>query len=307
MSGEQDWCLQCGAAARGSLSTPSWRSAATILAATAVLALGAAAAAYAALNKDTTTAAVTATVAKVTTPPAGVPTTPTTATPPATTATTPATTIPSTTAVKPPKIPLTASVPKIPTKAFTLPSSTGKGGSTTTTPSSTSTGGAGSSPGGTAPTPILLDTNAASTYNPYGYAASAFGDPSLAIDGDSSTGWTAAVEPAAAPKMAVGLLIDMKTKQRLSAAAVITSTPGMTVQMYGANGHTAPPSITDPAWVALSHSITVKKKHAHIKLHWPAGKTFTFIALWISSAPASSTPQAPGRVTVNELELFPAS
>ena len=49
----QDWCLQCGAGAPGSLDAggPSWRSAAVILTATAVLVLGAAAAAYAALNK----------------------------------------------------------------------------------------------------------------------------------------------------------------------------------------------------------------------------------------------------------------
>ena len=50
----QDWCLQCGAGAPGSLDAggPSWRSAAAILTATAVLVLGAAAAAYAALNKE---------------------------------------------------------------------------------------------------------------------------------------------------------------------------------------------------------------------------------------------------------------
>ena len=44
---------------------------------------------------------------------------------------------------------------------------------------------------------LLLDTNAASTYNPYAYPASDFGDPSLAIDGDVTTGWTAQVDPAA--------------------------------------------------------------------------------------------------------------
>ena len=65
----------------------------------------------------------------------------------------------------------------------------------------------------------MLDTNAASTYNPYNYPASGFGDPSLAIDGDTSTAWTAQVNPATAPKMAEGLLIDLKAKQKISAIA----------------------------------------------------------------------------------------
>ena len=38
-----------------------------------------------------------------------------------------------------------------------------------------------------------------------------------------------------------------------------------------------------------------------------ATHSFRWITLWISRAPSSSTPQKPGRVTVNELELFPAS
>jgi hypothetical protein len=198
-------------------------------------------------------------------------------------------------------------LPNTSSKTSTPSSSTGTGTSTATTPSTPKSGGSGAEE--SAPTSILLDTNAASTYNPYGYPSTGFGDPSLAIDGDPSTGWTAAVEAAAAPKMAVGLLIDMKIKQRLSSMAVVTSTPGAVVQVYGANGHTAPTSITDPAWVALSHSTTLAKKRTRLKLRWSgrSGKTFTFVTLWISSAPRSSTQADPGRVTVNELELFPAS
>ena len=64
---------------------------------------------------------------------------------------------------------------------------------------------------------------------------------------------------------------------------------------------------TDPAWVALSRSLTVKKKHARIQLR-DSKQTFTFVTLWISRAPQASigTPEAPGHVDVNELELFPA-
>ena len=48
------------------------------------------------------------------------------------------------------------------------------------------------------------------------------------------------------------------------------------------------------------------KRHLLIKLH-ESTKAFDFITLWISKAPASSigTPQAPGLVSVNEIELFP--
>jgi hypothetical protein len=307
MADDQDWCLQCGAGAPGSLGTPSWRSAAAILGATVLLVLIAAAAAYAALSKSGSSQASSTTVARVAPPAATAPITPSTTPtnpPPGTLGTTP-TPKASIPPVKTPKIPLTAVVPKATPTTTTPSSSPGTGSSTATTPSTPATGGANSEE--SASTAILLDTDAASTYNPYSYPASGFGDPSLAIDGDSTTAWTAKLDPATAPKMAQGLLIDLKTKQKLAAVGLITSTPGMTVQVYGANSQTAPPSITDPAWVALSRSLTVKKKRTHIKLR-DSKQTFTFVTLWISGAPEASvgTPEAPGHVDVNELELFPA-
>jgi hypothetical protein len=323
LASEQEWCLQCGAGVSGSLGagTGGWRSTGAILAATAVLVLAAAAAAYAALtHKAPKARALTATVAQA-------PATPPAATTPATPSKTaspqtvkPA--LPLTGVSKPPKIPLTAATPTpartthIPTTAPAVkPSSS----STTSQPSSPS--GGGSAPGESRPrgegnegtgesqqAPILLDTDAASTYNPYALPASGFGDPSLAIDGDPTTGWTAQVMPATAPRMAEGLLIDLKSPQRLSAAVVITSTPGMTIQLYGANTPAAPTSITDPAWVTLSSSTVDKKKRLRIALRHSA-KAFRFVTLWISQAPAASvgTEQAPGHVVVDELELFPAS
>jgi hypothetical protein len=314
----QDWCLQCGAGAPGSLGTGSWRSTATVLAAVAVLALGAAVAAYAALSKGTAKARVlTTTVAQTTAPSAGTPA----GTPAATTPGVPAAktrkakaSLGGLGAVKPPKIPLSAVTPKASEKTSTTPSSkTNTSTSTSTTPSSSSTGGSGATGEESKQTAILLDTDAASTYNPYAYPASWFGEPSLTIDGDTATAWTAQVNPATAPKMAEGLLIDLKSKQKLSALELVTSTPGMTVQVYGANGHTAPASITDPAWVPISRPEVVKKKHLRIALGSPiagqAKKAFTFVTLWISRAGESSvgTATAPGHVSVNEVELFPAS
>jgi hypothetical protein len=300
MNTGQDWCLQCGAGAPGSLGSgaPSWRSGASILIATAILALGAAAAGYAALNKGKgRTVGVTRFVAQATVAPAA--TAPTTAVPAPVVPRslgTPTTIKPITplTSAKPPRIPLTVATPQArtpSTPAATTPSST------TTTPSSAT--------GETQSPAILLDTNAATTYNPYSYPTANFGDPSLAIDGETSTGWTAQVDPAVAPKMAEGLAIDLKTARKLAAVSLVTTTPGMTVQVYGTSDPTLPASITDRAWVKLSPSLSVKSRHMRIKLK--SAKAVRFLTLWISKAPAASvgTTQAPGHVSVNELELFP--
>jgi hypothetical protein len=299
----QDWCLQCGAGAPGSLGAPGWRSGATILLATVVLALGAAVAAYAALNKSTPKAqTVTTTVAQATPPAATTPATPTTTTPGA--ATVPKTVKPVKPLGKttPPKIPLTAT--PTPKSSTTSPSTTPTKTSTTPTTTAGSETGSSSESTEVEPTPILLDTNAASTYNPYAYPVSEFGDPSLTIDGDSSTAWTAQVEAATAPKMAEGVLVNLKSGQKISKLKLITSTPGITVQIYGAHGATLPSSITDAAWIPLSHSQVIKKRHATIKLR-DASRSFTYVTLWISKAPSTSTPQAPGHVSINEIELFP--
>lgn len=305
MTGGQDWCLQCGAGAPGSLGTPSWRPAATAFGLVAVLVLGAAAAAVAALSKGSAKVpVVTTTVAAA----------PTVSTPATTTPTTPgAVTMPEAKSpsgtVKPPKIPLTASPPKA---SETTTSTTPPSEATTSTPTTSTTPTSGSGASGekaneeSQQSAILLDTNAATTYNPYGYPASEFSGPSLAIDDDPSTAWTAEVNPASAPKMAEGLLIDLKDQQKVAVLELITSTPGMTVQVYGAKGNPAPASITDPAWIPLSAPKAIKKKHTRLALR-DSKKEFTYITLWISQAPqsAAGTATAPGHVDVNEVELFP--
>lgn len=309
----QDWCLQCGAGAPDSLRsrTPGWRSAAVVLTALALLVAGAAGAAYAALSKDNGKARPVVTVAQVA-PTATTPVQPTSGTTPPTV---PAkigapTTIKPLGTSQPPKIPLSAPTPSAPAPSTptALP--------VTRTPAATTPKKAKQAPvpaGEAHPEALLLDTNAAATYDPYNYTASNFGDPSLAIDGDASTGWTALVEPSAAPKLAEGLVIDLNTSRKLSALALTSTTPGMTLQVYGANGAAPPASITDPAWIALTPSFTEGKRHARIKLGGgsaaaaqAAKQPYRFIVLWISQAPASAvgTAQDPGRVSVNELELF---
>ncbi len=316
----QDWCLQCGAGAPGTLDAggPGWRSATTVLAVTAALVLGAAAAGYAALSKSSPAKPPSKVVVVAQAPAAAAGTgTPGAVTPSTSTPTTPTPTVPPAgglgvapvkplgTTAKPPKIPLTAAAPKH-SEATTPTNGTGSTGTGTGTSKSPTKSSGGTGTGEQAQTPILLDTNAASTYNPYGYPASEFGDPRLTIDGETSTAWTARVNPVVAPKMAEGVVIDLKSPQKVAALTFVTSTPGMTVQVYGANGSALPGSITDPAWVGLSSVREVKKDKTQIKLRDKA-KGFRWVVLWISKAPASAvgTPQAPGHVDVNELELFP--
>jgi hypothetical protein len=303
MAPGQDWCMQCGHGAPGSVGERSWRPWAIALGATAVLVLAAAGAGYAALSKKPHHAAIkTMTVAQVA-PAASAPLTPTPAAPAA-----PVVKIPP--IAKTPKLKLKlklpATTPTTPAPAVTTPATPAPAPAPTGGGQGTSTTG-GESSGEAQPAAILLDTDAASTYNPYGYAASTFGDPSLTIDGDPSTGWSAQVNPATAPAMAEGVVIDLKSMKKIASVKLVTTTPGLTLQIYGASASTAPTSITDPAWVALSRSLTVKKRHAKIGLRNKT-KAYRFITVWISGAPASSlgTPEKPGRVTLNEIELFPA-
>ncbi len=328
MAEEQEWCLQCGAGAPGTLASErDWRPLVLIAAVGAILLAGAGTAAYAALNQTPVKPPPHVLIAQVvppaTTPPSTLSTPTTTPTP---TPTTPSGTSGSTLglppstpsgaqAIKPPKLPATVPTPSTgvlsPTHRTTplpLPSpthTTTPSTPTSTTPANTTTGST-TTPAASTPNPILLDTDAASTYNPSGYPASFFGDPSLAIDGEPSTSWTAQVEPKVAPRMAAGLALDFKTPTQLGSLEVITSTPGMTVEVFGANGSALPATITDSAWTRLSPPHLVKKKDGIVKLH-AVGKGFRFLVLWLTKAPAASvgTPEAPGHVSIGELVPYP--
>lgn len=198
----------------------------------------------------------------------------------------------------------TSKATKTTTSSKSTSSQPSKGSTESSTPEGSGGSGEKSNGGSEPPSPILLDTNAASTYNPYAYPSTRFGDPSLAIDGEAKTAWTAQVDPTSAPKMAEGLVLDMKSTQKLGSAIVKTTTTGITVTMYGANGHNLPASITDHEWKRLSGAKVLKKSTTTIKLK-TKGATYRFILLWITKAPSSSTPSKPGSVSIDELELFP--
>ena len=303
----QDWCLQCGTGKpQGFGGGPGWRTGVAILGVTAVLVGGASVAAYAALNKTKPKPAVVAVVAKTLTTSTTPSATPTPGTP---------------TTVKPAPIPLQTATPKsssseseglfppetktTPTPKTTTPTKTteeSKKGSTEPSGSE----GSETKTGEEAPSPILLDTNAASVYNPYSFPASLFGEPSLAIDGEVSTAWTAQVQASVAPQMAEGLVLDLKSPQKLGSATVKTTTTGATVEIYATNGSTLPTTISSPEWARLVGLKVLKKKTNSLKLK-TKGKSYRYILLWLAKAPPSSTAANPGSVSINELELFPPS
>jgi hypothetical protein len=332
LGGDQEWCLQCGACEPASLRARSPRRPLAVLAAlAAILAVGAAVAGAAALTHEPPPHRVV--LLSIVAPTQTTPTTPGgTAGLGAAGGTHPATKghsgnllFPPASSAKPPKIPAATGTPGETTgsSGTGAGSSTGTGstGETTTTPEKqgSSTGTTGSTTGtstttgsteGAAkseqPTPILLDTNAATTYNPYEYPATGFGDPALAIDGEPSTAWTAQVQPATFPNLAMGLLIDLRTPTKVAKLELATPTRGMTVQVYGANGAPPPATITTPGWVMVSGSHVLKKKVTHLRLH-TAGKPYRYVLVWIVKAPAASqgTPTAPGHVALSEVALFP--
>jgi hypothetical protein len=337
----QRWCLNCGACEPGSLGgRPNWRPL-TVLALAATLLVAAAAVATAAALDQHSAPSHSATVALVPTVPTA--TTPATTTPTATTPALPATPgttptpaaggvsgtqtssgkgsangllFPPSSASKPPKVPAPTATPK--STGGSAGESTGSSGKSKTsnptekgktTETGTSTNEAGSnteSNKSEPPTPILLDTDAATTYNPYSYPEAGFGDPALAIDGEPSTAWTAQVQAHSFQSMAEGLLIDLRSATKLGSVEIRTSTHGMTIQMYGANGTKAPSAITDPGWTPLSSSHVLKKTVTHLKLR-TEGQAFRWLVVWIVKAPAASkgTPQTPGQVALNEVALFP--
>jgi hypothetical protein len=342
LADNQRWCLQCGAGAPGSVARErDWRPLALLAAVAVIVLAGAATAAALALNQHAGKPPTHLVIAEVappvtsTTPPTGSGLGGTTGAGSAggAAATLPgagkgtstlgkgaATGLPSST-VRPPKLPSVVPTPhplRIPTvptvpRSTTNPTSTGTPTSSGTTPTGTTP--TSSTPTGSTPTsstpqqtpnPILLDTDAASVYNPSGYPTSYFGDPALAIDGETSTAWTVQVEPKIAPLMAAGLALDLNTPTRVGSLEVITTTPGMTVEVFGSNAGAPPETITDPAWTKLAPTHVVKKKKGLIKLG-SKPKAYRFLVLWLIKAPASAigTPTAPGHVSISEVVPYP--
>jgi hypothetical protein len=288
----QHWCLECGTGAPGRLGVSAgWRVAALVVGITLLLASGALAASYAALSSDSkravtnpgAQASLPASTPPPAPPPAGpTPTSPATVTPPPVKPTpTPAPPPPGTPVTPAPSAPAPTSTPSTSTPSTSTPS-------TPTTPSR--------------PKPVIprhlivLDTDAASTYNPGGLPDSSFGDPSATIDGDSSTSWTAKT---ASPgcQVGAGVALDLKSAQRVKQLNLATDTPSMDVEIYGAKA-SQPATLAAPGWVHLASRPRVKS-NARVGLAG-ANRRFRHLLVWIPHGPAGG---CPGQVTVSELSL----
>ncbi len=120
------------------------------------------------------------------------------------------------------------------------PTTTGPRGTSTSTTSTTAK-----------PTAIALDADAASIYNPGGAPAASFGRASKAIDGNPLTAWSFKLDRATAGVTSAGVALDLSSARRVAAIKIDTTTPGMTIAVYGAEDK-LPATIDDPAWVKLA-------------------------------------------------------
>jgi hypothetical protein len=188
----QGWCLECGRARPARRGVASgWRAAATVGGLVAALALGAVAAAYAALTDSPTAPTTIAAAAPVVATAAS-------AAPPATTATTPA--APTTTSVRsipappaitaPTSVPAPAQLPPADTDTTTTTTTTETTTPTTTTTTPTETTTTTASPSETPGLQeVALGPGAASVYDPY-HSASDQTDPADAYDDKADTVFT---------------------------------------------------------------------------------------------------------------------
>jgi len=291
MEPDQDWCLNCGTAASGSLGRrPGWRAASTVIGLTLVLVLGAIAASYAAITGDdgkkpAPAAPAAAAVAQqpAATPPATTPpaaSTPTQSTPTQSTPTT-SSTLPK---VKTPKSNTTGVVPitpttSTPTTSTPAPTTSTPAPTNTTTPPSTTTD---QQPAG--PQPIQLAGDAGKAYDPYG-KSKASGEAERAIDDDPATSWYVDLKDPA--QLGLGYAIDLGKLQGIREIDLETPTPGFRIEVYATDETELPPDILDTRWSHITNVSNVGTKDAgKQKIVLGAGTTkYRNLLLWFTKPP----------------------
>jgi len=294
----QDWCLECGSAQPGRLGgRPGWRAALTVLGATALLATGAGAAAYAALNSDAQRDATAQA------PPDA---SPITAQPPVSTAPAPTTETapPAPTGEVDPPASEPADVPPAKAPADDAASSRPAAPAAPVQPSTPSadadTGadkgtGSGSKkkkekpPAG--PAEIELQPDFLSTYDPYQRGGNAVGDPADAVDGKAKTAWEAPVGPDG--QVRIGLVVSLEKAQKLGELEMTADTPGFTVESYGAASSQLPPDVLDARWEHLDDV-----RDAGVSETFKLNGRFRHVLLWITAQPADV------KVAIPEIKLF---
>jgi hypothetical protein len=311
MEAEQDWCLNCGTAAPGSLGErPGWRAASTVIALALLLVLGAIGAGYAALTGDSQPQQQASTPAPAATapPPAAQTAPPATTSPP--TAGDGEPTTPPTSPAKPQTLPKvkapssgsTEGSPVTPTPPASAPSTgagTGTGTGTGTTPPATSTpGNTTTAPADTGPQAIDLNGDAGTVYDPYG-RVKASGEATRALDGDTTTSWY--VDPKDPAQIAVGYAVDLGKLQGVRQIELQTPTPGFRVEIYATDVTELPPNILDTRWSHIKDVSNVgAKDDGKQKIVLGAGTTkYRNVLLWFTQPPTDAP-----RLRLTELELL---
>lgn len=135
---------------------------------------------------------------------------------------------------------------------------------------------------------------AAVAYAPYAAPDADLGDPSRAVDGSTRTAWKApvAADPTAPPQL--GIYVDLAGREKLRSLKLLTPTPGMNVEIYGATSG-PPESITDAGWDHLA-SRTGIAAQTKVKL---LDRPYRYVLVWIVGAPPDGA-----RPAISELSLF---
>jgi hypothetical protein len=290
----QDWCLECGTAQpdRAGART-GWRSAAAVLAATGILASGAVAAAYAGLSADARKAAAPNAQAAL---PPQTPDVPPEPTPP-----------PAPPAEEPPPPPAQPDPGPPPAAEPPAPAPPAPEPAPAPAPPAPADDGAEDKPAPKDDQPtaeerrkmpmvaVKLAREDVQVYNPYGRPEGTFTtDAGLALDGDEATAWTSTLDGSGSP---VGLVLDAGKKVGVRRVDLVTSTPGMTVEVYAARSDDPPVSIQDPKWTHLATQLDVAAD-GRIRLGDGVDK-FRWVAIWPTEPPPDAT-----QIAISELKLF---
>jgi type II secretory pathway pseudopilin PulG len=276
----------------------------TMVLLTAFLAIGAVAAAYAALSSDAERRASAAP------PPSGQPITPPAPapTPPAPVDETPSVPAPTDDADTPaPKAGGDDSVDDVDSGSSSSASSAGTAADTSDdTSASTSSGGTtGAADTGDdatdesydkpePPAVIALGADAASTFDPRDRAGGLTGDPADAIDGRRKTAWEAPVNTDG--RVEIGLLVSLDKPKAIEKVRLLAGTPGFSVELYGSKLGTAPDDAPGATkyWSKLDTTVDFGTDE---KLTVGGGK-FRHILLWFTDQPADT------KVMIPEVELL---
>jgi hypothetical protein len=325
----QDWCLECGTAARGRLGArPGWRSAFAVVAAVLLLVFGAGIAGYAALTSDSERTASAPSSgngnpiiaqAPTTAPPALPGTSPETITPGATG---PGTVAPTVSIANPPanpNQPLPGQIPGLqtptrpgaklpvipPTQPVTPPAnqtvtpSPAVTQSPSTSSPSTSTQSPSAKPAAVAPQVIDIKAGDAKTYDPAQRAGAEIGPAANAVDGKPHTVWDVVV-PADGNPIGVGLMVDLPTASTLQSLRIATDTPGFSVELYGqVDTKDLPADVLDKRWQHLTDVKSVQDDAPiSLKGKGDAAK-FQRVLVWVTKPDVATDPRA----AIGELTL----